>query len=427
MNINISRIFHNFTKEYFIIYLTGNQMKINFFYVVIICFSIFYSSKSFCQYRNKSSQIPYEWIDDPTGHKVIRLTPQEGENTSFYFHNNPFLKSADGESDIMVFYGTTKLGKQLFTVNLTTREVNQITNSSLSIKGEIVASKNREVIYQCGDSVFATNVDTHITHLLYVFQNGIKGTVTSINADETLLAGTYSDGDKENEIIKQYPLKKDFFNRIYFAHIPHYLFTINIDTKELKVIHKENEWTNHVQFSPTDPNMLMYCHEGPWEKVDRIWIINVKTGISKLMHNRSVENEIAGHEFWSPDGKTIWFDLQIPKSVTFYLAGVNIETGKETRYTLQRNEWSIHFNISPDQKSFCGDGSDSAHVSKAKDGSWIYLFYPEGDKLKSIRLVNMKNHKYHLEPNVHFSPDGKWIIFRSNMYGLTNVFGMEVR
>ena len=36
-----------------------------------------------------------------------------------------------------------------------------------------------------------------------------------------------------------------------------------------------------------------------------------------LMHKRTVEGEIAGHEFFSPDGKKIWFDLQMPRSVTF--------------------------------------------------------------------------------------------------------------
>ena len=30
----------------------------------------------------------------------------------------------------------------------------------------------------------------------------------------------------------------------------------------------------------------------------------------------------------------------------------------------------------------------------------------------------MKHHDYKLEPNVHFSPDGKWIIFRANFEGI---------
>jgi oligogalacturonide lyase len=38
----------------------------------------------------------------------------------------------------------------------------------------------------------------------------------------------------------------------------------------------------------------------------------------------------------------------------------------------------------------------------------------------------MAKHNYKLEPNVSFSPDGKLVIFRSNMWGETHVFGVEV-
>jgi oligogalacturonide lyase len=370
--------------------------------------------------------IPDEWVDASTGHKIIRLSRREGTNESFYFHNNPFIKSTDGQTDEMIFNGSTNNGGQYFAVNLKTLEIRQITFAPQGIRNEIVARKNREVIYQVKDSVFATNVDTRKTRLLCVFPAGFKGRVITLNADETLLAGSYSEGDEAQEIRKEYPEKHDFFNRIYNAHIPHTLFTVNIVTGKLTEVHKENTWLGHVQFSPVDPDLLMFCHEGPWDKVDRIWVKDLKTGNVKLMHKRTMEKEIAGHEFWSWDGKTIWFDLQTPRSVNFNLAGVNYETGKETRYVHDRNEWSIHYNISFDQKLFCGDGGDSSQVAKAKDGRWIYLFRPQGNRFKAERLVNMQNHYYKLEPNVHFSPDGKWVIFRSNMFGLTNIFAVEI-
>jgi oligogalacturonide lyase len=43
-------------------------------------------------------------------------------------------------------------------------------------------------------------------------------------------------------------------------------------------------------------------------------------------------------------------------------------------------------------------------------------------------LVNMKHHTYKLEPNVHFSPDEKWIIFRANFEGVDNeqVYAVEI-
>jgi oligogalacturonide lyase len=59
--------------------------------------------------------------------------------------------------------------------------------------------------------------------------------------------------------------------------------------------------------------------------------------------------EIAGHEWFSPDGKTIWFDLQQPRGETFYVAGHTLGTDRELKYSLERDQWSVHYAISPDQ------------------------------------------------------------------------------
>jgi oligogalacturonide lyase len=370
--------------------------------------------------------MPDEWIDKDTGHKIIRLSRRTKGGSSFYFHNRPFLKAENGTDDLMVFYGDTDSLRQLFTVNLSTLEVEQITNHSGKIRGEIVAPRSKEFFYQSHDSVFATHLLTKKRRLVYVFPEDFKGGITTVNANETLLAGTYALPVKDS-IYRKHPDKGSYFTRIYEAKIPHTLFTINLETGELKKLYSERAWLNHVQFSPTDPDLLMYDHEGPWHLVDRIWTINVKTGENRLMHERTMPMEIAGHEFFSPDGKTIWYDLQKPRSETFFLAGVNVETGERTIYQMDRNEWSIHFNLSLDQELFAGDGGDSTQVAHAADGRWIYLFTPSGDSLVSKRLVNMKHHKYRpLEPNVHFSPNGRWVIFRSDLDGTEHVYAVEI-
>ncbi|ARK13599.2 oligogalacturonate lyase family protein [Fibrella sp. ES10-3-2-2] len=369
--------------------------------------------------------MPTEWIDKDTGHKVVRLSRQEGANESFYFHNNPFVKQRTNEGDKMVFYNTTPKGRQLNALNLKTLQTEPLSSPVGRASGELVAPKGREVFYQRQDSVFATHIDTKKTRLIFVFPADFKATISTLNADETMLAGSRG-GEAAREILRQYPEKKDFFPRIFAAKVPHELFTINVRTGTLKTIHQENTWLGHVQFSPTNPDLLMFCHEGPWHLVDRIWHISLSTGAVKVMHKRTVDGEIAGHEFFSRDGKTIWFDLQKPRSTTFYLAGADVVTGAEKLYEMTRDEWSIHFNISPDQTLFAGDGGDPGQVAKAKDGMWIYLFRPEGDRFKSERLVNMKQHGYKLEPNVHFSPDGKWIIFRANFEGKSEVYAVEI-
>jgi len=70
--------------------------------------------------------------------------------------------------------------------------------------------------------------------------------------------------------------------------------------------------------------------------------------------------EIAGHEFWGLDGETIWYDWQYPKGEDFFLAGRNLKTGQRIAYHMQRDEWSIHFNLTRQLDLFCGDGGDPA-------------------------------------------------------------------
>jgi len=380
--------------------------------------------------------MPNEWIDKDTHHKVIRLSSLDGNSLSFYFHNNPFLEQSSNEGDRMVFYNTGINGKFCYSVNLKTLKIDQITDQNTPLSrevyahnihnGEIVSRKSHNIYYQQKDSVFVTNIDTKKSRLVFVFPANFKNaSINTLNADETMLAGVQS-GEEQEEILKKFPEKKDYFTRIYDAHILHALFTINISTGELKKIFEEKAWLNHVQFSPTQPNMLMYCHEGPWHKVDRIRTIDIKTGVTQLMHKRSMENEIAGHEFFSPDGKTIWFDNQLPRGETFFLTGSSVKDHSEKRYQMTRDEWSIHFNVTPDEKLFAGDGGNEGQVAKAKDGMWIYVFRPNGDHFDSERLVNMKNHNYKLEPNVHFSPSEKWIIFRGNFEGSEQIYAVEI-
>lgn len=376
-------------------------------------------------------RMPNEWIDKETGHKIIKLIRKEGNFASFYFHNNPFILGKNSEGDRMVFYGNDRYkgdgnGNLLYTVNLKDFSVKQLTFGKQRKMGEILAAKQHKVYFQSRDTVYAVNADNQKTEVVYVFPADFKGNITTINADETLLAGARST-DEEKEISRANPEKKDYFNKIYEAKLPRTLFTIDLKTKQLNKIFTDSAWLNHIQFSPTNPKLLMFCHEGPWHKVDRIWTIDIDTKNVQLIHKRTIDMEIAGHEWFDKRGNIIWFDLQMPRGENFFVAGVDLQTMKEKRYRLERNEWSVHYTSSNDAKLFAGDGGDENSVAKAPDGKWIYLFKPNGDHFVSEKLVSMKYHKYKFEPNVHFSPDQKWIIFRANFEGNEQIYAVEIQ
>lgn len=398
--------------------------------------SLIVAAIAFFTLRPQTSEPPTSWIDPDTGHRIVRLT-REPDSASLYFNQNGY--TADGKK--LVY--TTPQG--ISTLDLTTRAVKQVVQGRARLID--AGRKTSRIYYTREGSVLCTDVETLETRKIADLPR--RGTIATVNADETLLAGTYIEGDGQdyggNRAQQSHPLdqplnKGQMMEERWAARLPMGMFTINTKSGELKTIHRANDWLNHLLFSPTDPTLLMFCHEGPWHKVDRIWTIRTDGTDIKKIHTRTMAMEIFGHEFWSADGKTIWYDLQTPRGEDFWLAAYSVDTGARTWYHLQRNEWSIHFNVTRDGSLMCGDGGDPGQVAHATDGQWIYLFRPElipnrgfDDKnfvkpgvLRAERLVNMSKHQYRLEPNVSFTPDQKWVVFRSNMFGPTYVFAVEV-
>ena len=381
---------------------------------------------------------PQSWIDPDTGHRVIRLTKEPG-SASLYFNQNGY--TADGKK--MVY--TTPDG--ISVLDLQTLAAKQVVMGRVRII--VTGHKTQNVYYIRDGAVFSTDVDTLATREIAKLPP--RGSISTVNADETLLAGTYIEGNGEDynqrgraqggaQQLEQPLSKGQMMEQRLAAHLPVGLFTVNAKTGEVKTIHRSTDWLNHLEFNPSDPSLLMFCHEGPWHKVDRIWTMRTDGSHVQLIHKRTMAMEIAGHEFWSAAGKILWYDLQTPRSEVFWLAGYNIASGERTWYHLERNEWSIHFNVTRDGKLFTGDGGDPGQVAHAKDGHWIYLFHPELIANRGIqdkefvnpgvfhaeKLVNMSKHNYRLEPNVSFTPDQKWVVFRSNMFGATYAFAVEV-
>lgn len=398
-------------------------------------------------------EIPREWIDADTGHRVIRLSDEPGSQ-SLYFHQNAY--TPDGEKLII----TTPTG--LSTINLKTRAIEKVVEGRVNV---IITGKKTGNVYYTKDCVvYATDLNTKATR--EVAKLATRGSVATVNADETLLGGaitepaepcvpgrppasrpntpTSSNRPPGAEGRDSYPGKESMMEQRLAARIPMQLITINTSTGELKTLLKSTDWLNHIQFSPTDPTLLMFCHEGPWHKVDRTWTIRTDGSGLTQIHHRTMNMEIEGHEFFNGDGKMIWYDLQTPKSQVFWLASYNIATGQRTWYHLERSEWSVHFNVSPDGTLFAGDGGGPNSVAAPGNGQWIYLFRPQmvPDRtdgmvpnskeliqpgfFKAEKLVNLAKHDYSLEPNVTFTPDMKWIVFRSNLFGPTHVFAVEV-
>ena len=404
---------------------------------------------------------PKSWVDPDTGHRVFRLTDEPGSDSN-YFNINPF--TPDGKEMMYTVNDSGSIGVVDLTT-LKTRIVVQAKDADHRPHAIVVGYKTPTIFYtlptenagQPADrelsTLWAANIDTGEIRKVLDLPRRIS--IITINADETLGAGAFIEGEGPQAGYggRQGPArgmgqrnlgepmdKGQMMERRLAAHYPMTMFTIDLKSgKMTTLLQHDTNWLNHFQFSPTDPTLLLFCHEGMWWKVDRIWTTHTDGTKPMLIHKRTLQNEIAGHEWWGADGKTLFYQLHYPRGFqSSFIASYNEDTGERVWLRYPPELTSIHDNSSPDGKLFCGDGgfrTPNIFLLRPvvdKDQGTLGTDLVQGGHLEGEKLVNMGKtaihnaHNYRLEPNPMFSPDMKYVIFRSNFFGPDYAFAVEV-
>lgn len=376
--------------------------------------------------------IPAEFKDPETGLRVVHLSRFPNNYSSVvYFHYNPF--SADSRLAFVNSQFKDKWRK-LHVFDFEKMEVRPLVTDKLT-QNQVVAEKSGNLYFQADNAAWVVPLTggepRKICDLPAKWSPGCGFTV---NADETLLLGGASDLDPE-EAAK---LTSD-----QVRNGPNVLFTIGIKTGEVKVIHRANAWFGHVQFSPTDPDLLMFCHEGNWEKVERIWLVNPSksmtapdgtvTSNARIAYHRTEPREIVGHEFWHPDGKTIWFQqaFRARPDHPFYLTSMDVGTGKVTQYEVPEGFKGIHQVFSPDGSFLVSDGGGEEKTGPNKYLSKLTFPTDGSNVLKGEHLASLQANRYlidgiKIEPNPHVSPDNRWVIFTATLHGTPQAYAVEM-
>ena len=465
------------------------------------------------QAKPGDSMPPKTWVDKDTGHRVWRLS-DEPNSGAFYFNINGFTPDNNqmvytAPDGIHVLDLATRQTKLLVPNPPGAADGTAVPPPSDVVHALVVGHKTNCVFYTATNaagvmSIYKADTNTGAVRKLVdlpKLPNTSGMSVVTVNADETLIAGTYIEGEHTNEHYGQNgaaaaalaaarrqsgasgasappvastqpapapgsqtsdnrvgsavqgphyqpPNKGEMMAARLAARLPLVLFTLRLEPGRngerpgaIKPLLHSTDWVNHLLFSPTDPNLLMYCHEGNWQEVDRVWMIHTDGTHNMQVHKRTMYMEIWGHEFWGPDGESIWYQWHYLRTADF-VAGYNVKTGERIAYLTQPYDSSIHVNVTKDQSLFAGDGNFAGRGPQARDCAWIMLFRPQkvrGDPLglnspdfwqpgffSTERLVNMSSHNYREEPNVRFTPDNKMVIFTGNMFGPSYVFGVEV-
>lgn len=164
-------------------------------------------------------------------------------------------------------------------------------------------------------------------------------------------------------------------------------------------------FVNHIQASPTDPDLVEYCWEGEWHP-QRMWTTNL-AGTRGGPFGRQMPNERRGHEFWFADGTKMGYH------------------GTVTNHG--DNDWQLEVE---ERVGHCmyHRGRDLWVTDRAGDDNALAIIHCDQGKGRLERLChhNSSWKSQGCHPHPQFSPDGERLVWTTDGEGVSQVYMMEL-
>jgi oligogalacturonide lyase len=201
---------------------------------------------------------------------------------------------------------------------------------------------------------------------------------------------------------------------------------IEAETGRSDVLHEESCYIGHTNTSPTNPQAVTFCHEGPWGLVDqRMWGLNVATG--KVWKIREQQDDVSvGHEYWFSDGNRIGYHGRSRSDASVHTFGIaDWESGDYTESDFPFH--STHFH-SLDEHLIVGDGTPF-FAGRDDCQPYIQLYRREGTGYsgpKALAFHRSTFNDQHAHCHPRFTPDGHHVLYTSDLTAYSNMYLVEV-
>jgi oligogalacturonide lyase len=375
--------------------------------------------------------------DPKTNRQITQLT-STGNNVHLYFTENAF----DSTGQSIIFRSDRASSESrapheephynIFRQNLETGIIEQLTDEAESVSSVTKTPDSHLIAYIAGNAVKVLDTRSNTITTVYEETQGYSLGSASINADRSYVGfarnepvDVIRDGANYSGFKERFYAIKD--GRLTLAKIDgsgH--FDVLIDTHQV----------GHFQFSPTDTNIAMFCHEGPWNLVtQRMWGIDV---VSRRIwpYFRQNEEDSIGHEFWTQDGQ-VFFDNRGPghdgtiTSDRTQAVAVHVQVNENSMQPfvglldvqgnlLRRIDMPFycnHYHANPNNTVLVGDDVDE-----------IVLIDISGQEAK-LEVLLQHGTSWHTQSS-HCHPtwswDGSRILYASDAGGRVNLFLLDL-
>jgi oligogalacturonide lyase len=392
--------------------------------------------------KRVSSDERREYRDPVTGAKVIQLTQSSGDDFHLYFTATSYL--ADGRR---IAFRSDRTGQlEQYTLDLHTGEICQLTDDGIS-KYYSSPDLTENVIYYATDTeIRRVDADTGEVETICKVPKGFVTQGLDLGGNGRYLVFNYTEpkrdlvsSDGTNRLVRGMP--SDANERCFSRPLSMFM-SWDLQENIPDAIWGEHRFMDHPQLSPTDSDVVIYCHCGA-QAVTRTWA--VQRGEVRQKQPWAPYPEPAGwracHEFFCEDGR-IAFQLDDERNggigfrsepddlpdAACYQAFVDPDGGNFRKYLLPGPRPG-HFNCHTEFGPVVGDrnplGKELGEVNAG-----MVLMRHDADSGKALcEPLCTHNSSWDTQPShPHpiISPDGEWVLYSSDCDGTTNVYMVSI-
>lgn len=376
----------------------------------------------------KGEMFPAEastFTDPLTGVVVQQLTNYKGHSHHLYFTNPGWYD--DGQR--LLFASDRANRTNLFSLDLASYEITQLTDldplpqpTEVQFIDACVNPHRAEAYFWYGRALMVLDLHTLALTPLWERPAGFTHSMLNCTSDgQHICVCVYEDLSARFAV----DLLRGYigFEETWAAQPLSRIMRVATDGSAAEIVWEEQSWIGHVNTSPTQPHLLTFCHEGPWDKVDqRIWGLDMQRSQAWMVRPRET-GEVFGHEYWFADGVRIGYHGRWADGGEFfghirYDNTDRVEVAAPVEHAAFGAASHISHFHSNDHTLIVGDAGTNVKLWR-----WNGVDY---DLPRILCTHHSSMHVQQLHVHPRFTPDGASVLFTSDRTGYGNLYLVDV-
>jgi len=363
--------------------------------------------------------------DPSTGVEVTRLSDNQNDT------NHPYFTASQVDLDnTFVIVTSNRTGQeQFYTLAFADGKMVQLTDD-VDVHSGCLDAANHILYYFAGHTLKSVRLDTlEDEALMDVPKSFIPASLTG-TADGRYLAFTMVELAETDLCTARY--EPEFsggskgFREKFFRWPSSVIIRYDTASHAGYPVTGELRRMTHVIIHPLDGDTVLFCHEGPWHLVQRMWIAKVATDEVYPLIETKRNLERAGHEFFTVDGRIgAQYSYRYRPDMDFLFHAdvyVNPDGSDEQRYYYPYQR-PVHVHALSEALAV----GDTAQIRQDDPDYRRYIALVKYDSDGHRAIVGRlcaHDTSWHKESHPHpvFTPDGKHVLWGSDVGGRMNVY-----